>query len=135
MNASKEDSLFHYHLRAEPVQDEYGPAVMLTQQEGVDDPNTILVHPWQLRAACEYLGILANDPELEREQTRMRRRLRSLAERIDQLNDYLQAYGATEYVNLKFEQAYAQATADLAAEFMADLLPTRVSEPEQGVLL
>lgn len=129
------DSLTHYHLKAEAFEDEDGPMVRLEQQEGIEDANVIVVHPWQLREVCQRLGILHADPEAERLSTRLARRLRSMAARVEQLNEYLQAYGATEYINLKFEQAYAQATADLAAEFMADMLPSKISEPEQGVLL
>jgi len=135
MSASKEDAFFQYHLKTEAFEDKYGPAVMLTQQDDINEPATIVMHPWQLRAACEYLGILHADPVSAGMAARLTRRLRVLTERIDQLNEYLQAYGATEYVNLKFEQAYSQATADLAAEFVTELEESRPTEPEQGVLL
>ena len=136
MSASTDmESLTHYHLKAETFEDEDGPMVRLEQQEGIDDTMVIVVHPWQLRAACQQLGILHADPEAERTTARLTRRLAAVTERIEQLNEYLQAYGATEYVNLRSEQAYSQATADLAAEFAADVKGPEQRAPEQGVLL
>jgi len=137
VNAPQSEELIQYHLKTEPVSDEYGAAVMLTQQDGIDDPVTIMVHPWQLRAACQHLGILHTDPEAERAAARLARRLKVLAERINQLNDHIQAHRGTEHVGLRFEQAYAQATADLAAEFMHDMAneASRPTAPVQGELL
>ena len=45
----------NHHLTAEHVNDKSGPAVMLTQQEGIEDAETIIIHPWQLVAACQHL--------------------------------------------------------------------------------
>ncbi|MGB3070401.1 MAG: hypothetical protein WBC18_17735 [Ottowia sp.] len=50
-----------HHLTADSVDDEHGPSVMLTQQEGIEDPAVIVVHPWQLRAVCEQFGFIASD--------------------------------------------------------------------------
>lgn len=59
-----QNKLTHHHLTAEAVNDEHGKAIMLTQQEdGYNEPNTVLVHPWQLRAVCEQFGIIASDPQ------------------------------------------------------------------------
>ena len=55
------NKLTHHHLSAEWVRDTHGTAIMLTQQDGIEDPQTVLVHPWQLRAACEHFGVVASD--------------------------------------------------------------------------
>lgn len=135
MSARQPDEFFQYHLKTEAVSDQYGAAVMLTQQDGIDDPVTILVHPWQLRAACEHLGILQTDPEASRQLSRLMRRIRVLAARVGQLNDRLRSYAETEAASLMAELPYAQATADLAAEFLADLESADAAEPEQRELL
>ena len=40
--------LTHHHLSAEQVNDEHGTAILLTQQDGIEEPHSILVHPFQL---------------------------------------------------------------------------------------
>jgi len=35
----------NHHLSVEHVNDKSGPAVMLTQQEGIEDAVTIIIHP------------------------------------------------------------------------------------------
>ena len=41
--------LTHHHLSAEQVNDQHGTAIMLTQQDGIEEPQSVLVHPFQLR--------------------------------------------------------------------------------------
>lgn len=135
MSEPDTDSLTMYPLSAETLHDEKGPMVRLEQQEDFNDPSVIVVHPWQLRAACQHLGIVATDPEGERTAARLTRRLQSLAGRIRHLNDWLRENGASGQAGLTYGQTYAQASADLAAEFLADLGESRPTEPEQGVLL
>ena len=53
----------NHHLTAEYINDKRGPAVILTQQEGIDDAETIFIHPWQLVAVCQHLGLTASDPK------------------------------------------------------------------------
>ena len=53
--------LTHHHLSAEQVNDQHGKAIMLTQQDGIEEPQSVLVHPFQLRAVCEQFGIIASD--------------------------------------------------------------------------
>lgn len=129
------DSMTHYHLKAEALADEAGPMVRLEQQEGIDDTMVIVVHPWQLRAACHQLGILHADPEAERATARVIRRLRALSERIEHLNAYLHEHSGSQHANLSYEQTYSQATADLAAEFIEDMCCGAAREPVQGELL
>lgn len=130
MSATQTEEFIQYHLKTEPVSDEYGAAVMLTQQDGIEDPVTILVHPWQLRAACEHLGILTPDPEAARVADCWRRRLALLCRRAESLAARVQ--DATADVALL---AQAQAVADLAADYMAELPKAGPREPVQAALL
>jgi hypothetical protein len=111
----------HYHLVADQFSDEHGPAIMLTQQAGLDEPDTILMHPWQLRAVCEQFGLIASDPAAQKSIATLTRRLQVLRDRIDHLGDYLTNYSDREHANLEYELTYITATADIAQEFCADL--------------
>ena len=75
----------HHHLTVERFTDDNGPAIMLTQQEGIEDSDTIVVHPWQLRAACEHLGLIASDQQSEKTIATMQRRMVLLRDRIGNL--------------------------------------------------
>ncbi|PZP34388.1 MAG: hypothetical protein DI603_05375 [Roseateles depolymerans] len=130
MTAPQSDEFIQYHLKTESVSDEYGAAVMLTQQEGIDDPATILVHPWQLRAACEHLGILSADPEAARVADSLRRRLSLLCRRVEGLAARIQ--DATADAALL---AQVQAVADLAADYMAEMPQAASRQPMQASLL
>ena len=35
--------LTHHHMTAEQVNDEHGTAIMLTQQDGIEEPQSVLV--------------------------------------------------------------------------------------------
>lgn len=138
MNATEKPPLIHYPLKAEVLIDDDGPMVRLEQQEGIDDTQVIVVHPWQLRATCAQLGIVQTDAEAERELARLYRRLKTLAGRIDHLNHWLHNLSDAKHADLTYEQTYSQATAELADEFLADIdeaEESRPTEPKQGELL
>lgn len=113
--------LMHYHFTASHITDARGPAIMLEQQEGIEDTMSIMVHPWQLRAACEHLGIIANAPQAERTIATLQRRIKTLANRIDHLANYLATRIDTHHADRSYEQTYALATADIAGEFIAEM--------------
>ena len=116
------DTLTHHELTAEWVDDEKGRAILLTQPaDNYDDPGTVLLHPWQLRAVCEQFGIIASDPQAAKTITTLTRRLHLLRERIDFMADWLVNHSDTEHADLSYEQTYTRATADIAGEFCAEL--------------
>ena len=51
----------------------------------------------------------------------MQRRLLVLRDRIDELADYLCKHSDHKHADLSYEMTYANATADIAAEFVAEL--------------
>ena len=114
----------HHDLSAEQVNDKHGQAIMLTQQGEYSEPSTVLVHPWQLRAVCEEFGIIASDPQAAKTIATLSRRLLMLSERVDYLAEYLTNYSDHKHADLSFELTYATATADIAAEFCAELVDT-----------
>ena len=116
--------LTHHELSAEWVTDSQGRAIMLTQTDGsgCNEPSTILIDPWQLRAVCEQFGIIASDRQAAKTITMMTRRLLVLRDRIDELANYLCNHSDHKHADLSYEMTYANATADIAAEFVADLV-------------
>ena len=95
---------------------------MLTQPaDNYDDPGTVLIHPWQLRAVCEQFGIIASDPQAAKTIAMLTRRLHLLRDRIDYLADWLVNHSDHKHADLSYELTYARATADIAAEFCAEL--------------
>lgn len=110
----------HHHLTAERFTDDNGPAIMLTQQEGIEDPDTIVVHPWQLRAACEHLGLIASDQQAEKTIATLQRRMVLLSDRIGNLHNYLVNHSDHKHADLSYEVTYTTACMDLADEFCAE---------------
>lgn len=111
----------HHQFSVQAINDSNGPAIMLEQQEGIEDTAVIVVHPWQLRAACEHLGIIASDKQAERTIARLQRQLLALNQRVEHLADYLANWSGHKDANLNYVQTYATATAEVVAEFRADL--------------
>ena len=115
------NKLTHHHLKAEWVEDDYGTAVMLTQQDDCgNEPDTVLIHPWQLRAVCEQFGIIASDPQAQKTIAMLTRRLLLLRDRMDNLHNYLVNHSDHKHADLSYEVTYATACVDLADEFCAD---------------
>ena len=127
--------LTHHHLSAEAVNDKHGPAIMLTQQDGIEEMQTILLHPWQLRAVCEQFGIIASDAQAAKTIATWQRRMVGLRERIDELDNWLTHHSDHQLADLSHELASIGALADLAREWCADFkegLPEGFGEGQQA---
>lgn len=116
----KTTQLTHHHLTAEEVNDEHGPAIMLTQQCGLEEPQTVLVHPWQLRAVCEQFGIIASDQQAAKTIATLQRRMVALRDRIDRLADWMAKHSDHNHADLSYEVTQLQALQDLANEWCGD---------------
>ncbi|MCO5109445.1 MAG: hypothetical protein M9929_01210 [Burkholderiaceae bacterium] len=112
--------LTHHHLSAEAVNDKHGQAILLTQQDGIDEPQCVLVHPFQLRAVCEQFGIIASDPQAEKAIATLQRRMVGLHERIDALADWMAKHSDHGHADLSYETTQLHALQDLAREWCAD---------------
>lgn len=120
----------HHHLSAEQIEDEHGTALMLTQQEGIEESNVIVIHPWQLRAVCEQFGIIPSDPEAARTIATLQRRMVGLRDRIDGLAGYMAHHSDHKHADLSHELTELQALQDLAVEWCADWEePVRTATP------
>lgn len=123
------DKLTHHELTAEWVDDKQGRAIMLTQPaDNYDDPGSVLVHPWQLRAVCEQFGIIASDPQAEKTIATLKRRMVLLRDRIGYLHNYLVNHSDHRHADLSYEVTYATACFDLAEEFCAEFAPNDADE-------
>ena len=112
--------LTHHHLSAEQVNDEHGTAIMLTQQDGIEEPQSVLVHPFQLRAVCEQFGIIASDTRAAKTIATLQRRMVGLRERIDDLTCWMAKHSDHEHADLTYEMTRLRALRDLADEWCAD---------------
>ena len=92
---------------------------------------------WQLRQICEIFGLVAPDHQAERTIRTLTRRLLVLNDRIQSLAHFLVNHGDQNPADLSFEMAFANATADIAAEFVAELedcqqAPTETAKQAAG---
>lgn len=114
------NKLTHHHLTAEAVNDQHGRAILLTQQDGIDEPHCVLVHPFQLRAVCEQFGIIASDSQAVKTIATLQRRMVGLHERIEALADWMAKHSDHAHADLSYETTQLHALQDLAREWCAD---------------
>lgn len=133
------DKLTHHELIAEWIDDKQGRAIMLTQPaDNFDDPGTVLVHPWQLRAVCEQFGIIASDPMTAKTIATLQRRMVNLRDRIESLADWMARHSDHQHADLTYETTQLQALQDLAREWCHDFEDEPVQaecRPAQAELL
>jgi hypothetical protein len=112
--------LTHHHLTAEEVVDEHGQAILLTQQDGIEEPHSVLVHPFQLRAVCEQFEILANDEQTQKTIATLQRRMKGLLGRIEHLAEWMTTHSDHRHADLTYEVTLLQALQDLASEWCSE---------------
>jgi hypothetical protein len=112
--------LTHHHLTAEAVNDKHGQAILLTQQDGMEEPHSVLVHPFQLRAVCEHFGVVASDPQAAKAIATLERRMVALRDRIDALADWMAKHSDHQHADLSYEVTQLEALQDLAGEWCAE---------------
>jgi len=128
------NKLTHHPLTAELVDDGHSQAILLTQQNGIEEPQSVLVHPWQLRAVCEQFGIIASDTQAAKTIATLQRRMLGLRERIDELYDWMLQFSDHRHADLSHEMTSLDALRDLAGEWCADFekgLPEGFGEAQQ----
>jgi hypothetical protein len=123
----------HHHLTAEHFTDDNGPAIMLRQQEGIEDSDTIGVHPWQLRAVCEQFGLIANDQQAEKTIATLQRRMVALRDRIESLADWMATYSDHKHADLSHETTQPNAMSDLAREWCCDFEESQQAAPDVSI--
>ena len=123
----------NHHLTAEHVNDKSGPAVMLTQQEGIEDAATIVIHPWQLVAACQYLGLTTSDPKAAHDIATLQRRMLVLCDRINNLTYCMENFSDHKHADLTYEMTQLHALQDLACEWCHNLDDNATATPNAAL--
>ena len=124
-------TIAHYQVTAELMTDDKGPLISLEQQDGINDPTTIYLHPWQLRAILERFGAVAADKESAKTISTLERRLLVLRDRLDDLHSYMVDHSDHKHADLSYEMTLLSASLDIADEFCHDLPTPANSAPLQ----
>ena len=119
-----QSTLTHHTFTAEAITDKNGPAILIEQQCGIDEPISVILHPWQIRAICEHFGLLASDESAAKSIRTLQRRLLALNERILDLQSYMATCSDHKNADLMVEMVRLNALADLSGEWCAEMQDT-----------
>ena len=119
-----QSTLTHHTFTAEAITDKNGPAILIEQQCGFDEPISVILHPWQIRAICEHFGLLASDESAAKSIRTLQRRLLALNERILDLQSYMATCSDHKNADLMVEMVRLNALADLSGEWCAEMQGT-----------
>jgi len=109
-------------LTIEFMDDDTGDGLILLESDCSGNVDRVAIHPVHLRYMAEKCGLVAtSDPQAQRTIAMLTRRLNLLRDRIDHLGSWLANHSDHAHADLSYECTYAIATADIAAEFCADL--------------
>lgn len=141
-NPSMNTKLKHHEVSAEWVDDEHGPAIMLTQEDGWGNGSqTTIIHPWQLQAIGKHFALWPESCPVEMpSRATLSRRLRRLADHVNDLHSYMTQFSDHRHADLTHELTKLSALADLAEEWTSDLDPQTPPEtqtqqtPQQAVM-
>ncbi len=111
-------------LKIELMTDEQGSLIIL-EQDSCGNVDRVAIHPIHIRHMAEKMGLIeASDPTARKTIATLTRRLLALNDRIIHLDYWLTHHSDSKHADLSYEQNYATATADIAAEFCAELVET-----------
>ena len=105
------------------------------ENESMGDCYSVDLHPMHLRLIAEKMGLVeASDPQAQKTNATLTRRLLVLHERIDHMAYWLANHSDSKHADLSYEQTYATATADIAGEFCAELAGVQpcTEQPKQA---
>jgi hypothetical protein len=95
------------------------------EQDSGGNGSRVYIHLIHLRYLAEKAGLTAQgDQEAQKAIATLTRRLLVLNGRIGHLADWLANHSDHKHADLSYELTYASATADIAAEFCADMPDT-----------
>ena len=123
----------HCQVTAELMTDEKGPLISLEQQDGINDPTAVYLHPWQLRNILEQFGVIAADKESAKTIATLERRLLVLRDRLADLHSYMVNHSDHKHADLSYEMTLLSASLDIADEFCHDLPTPANSAPLQPI--
>jgi hypothetical protein len=109
-------------LAIEFMEDGQGDGLILLESDNGGNIDRVAIHPIHLRYMAEKCGLITtSDPQAQRTIAMLTHRLHLLRDRIDHLGEWLSKHSDHLHADLSYECTYATATADIAAEFCADL--------------
>lgn len=109
-------------LTIEQLDPSNGDGLIVLEQDTCGNVDRVAIHPLHVRHLAEKFGLVPScDLEAARTIATMTRRMRSLAERVQHLNDWMHEHSDTRHADFTYEQSYSQATTDLAIEFCHEL--------------
>jgi len=125
-------TIAHYQVTAELMTDDKGQFISLAQHDDcMNEPSTVYLHPWQLRAILERFGAVAADNESAKTIATLERRLLVLRDRLDDLHSYMVNHSDHKHADLSYEMTLLSASLDIADEFCHDLPTPANSAPLQ----
>ena len=119
-----QSTLTHHTFTAEAITDKNGHAILIEQQCGFNEPLSVILHPWQIRAICEHFELLATDESAAKSIRMLQRRLLALNERILDLQSYMATCSDHKNSDLMVEMERLNALADLSGEWCAEMQDT-----------
>lgn len=111
-------------LNIELMDDKQGSLILLEQDSG-GNTDRVAIHPIHLRYMAEKFGLVAtSDPTAHKTIATLSRRLQLLNSRIQHLDNWLRTMSDSDHADLTYEVGFSGGTADMAAEFCAELTNT-----------
>lgn len=108
-----------------------GDGLILLQQDSGGNLDRVAIHPVHLRHLAEKFGLVeSSDLQAQRTIDTLRRRLLLLRDRVHYLASWLVNHSDSKHADLSYEQTYANATADIAEEFCAELESVAAAQHE-----
>jgi hypothetical protein len=99
--------------------------LILLEQSNGGNIDRVAIHPIHIRHMAEKMGLIkTSDPTARKTIAALTRRLLALEGRIVHMAYWLTNHSDSKHADLSYEQEYALATSDIAAEFCADLVDT-----------
>ena len=112
-------------LKIEVMTDAENDGLILLEQSDGGNIDRVAIHPIHVRYLAEKMGLIeTSDPTARKTIAALTRRLLALEGRIVHMAYWLTNHSDSKHADLSYEQEYALATSDIAAEFCADLVDT-----------
>ncbi len=109
-------------LKIKLLNDGKGEALILLTQDDHGDAYSLAIHPIHLRYLAEKTGLIeASAPQIAKTIATLTRRIHLLNSRIQHLDHWLRTLSDTNRADLTYEIGFSGGTADMAAEFCAEL--------------
>ena len=116
-------------LKIEFMADGTGDGLILLEQDSCGNVDRVAIHPIHLRYMVEKMGLIeTSDPTARKTIATLTRRLQLLNSRIQHLDNWLRTLSDTDHADLNYEIGFSGGTADMAAEFCAELVDTEQQE-------